>query len=569
MNRSGDPSRDYIDETIDGGADEVRQSSSVIDLSSPRVVLAAGPRKLADEIRDLLHTRLRMAVLLLLLPSIVLLIRRWLNWHLEDGPDTQLLIVCRYVVLGGLLIGTALLWSPIRFTLSELRAIELAVFGLPCFLFLLLHQNMLQGAAMLIHSTPLGTQSVERDVVRGVVRTISLMWFALMVVYGTFIPNSIRRGAVAAGMMAIAPLTIVGITAWQLPVLRPAIVPDEFTMLFATLAAGFVISLYGTYKIGALRREAFEARQLGQYRLTECIGAGGMGEVHLAEHRMLKRPCAIKLIRPAHLHDAKALARFEREVRAIARLTHWNTVEIFDYGRTEEGTFYYAMEYLPGLSLQEVVERQGKLQPERAVHLLRQVCGALIEAHAAGIVHRDIKPSNIIASQRGGVCDVAKLVDFGLATMVEEATEIKLTQEGAIAGSPLYMSPERFLEDDDPDARSDIYSLGAVGYYLLTGQPPFRGDTPVKVMIAHAREPVVPLRQLDPDLPDDLEQIILRCLAKTPEQRFQTVRELEQALAACACADGWTQEMAAQWWISRPDTISLETQDETVEATIV
>jgi serine/threonine-protein kinase len=283
---------------------------------------------------------------------------------------------------------------------------------------------------------------------------------------------------------------------------------------------------------------------------------------------MLKRPCAIKLIRPAHVHDAKALARFEREVRAIARLTHWNTVEIFDYGRTEEGTFYYAMEYLPGLSLQEVVERQGKMQPERAVHLLRQVCGALGEAHAARIVHRDIKPSNIIASQRGGVYDLAKLVDFGLATMAEEAPEIKLTQEGAIAGSPLYMAPERFLEDDEPDARADIYSLGAVGYYLLAGQPPFRGDTPVKVMIAHAREPVVPLRQLDPSLPEDLEQVILRCLAKAPEDRYQTVGELERALAQCECADGWTQEMAAHWWISRPDAIPGETHDETVEATL-
>ncbi len=566
MNRPAENAREPLEETVDAHVERVPLSSSETHLERPRVAfIAGGAPQLSDEIRDLLHARLRLAVLVLLVPTSLLTIPHWFNWNLVDGGNTDFLIAYRYFTFTILLICNAILWSRIRLTLSELRAIELAAFGLICILFLFLHQDLLQNSATILLPQPVQGMLVELNGVRSILRTILFMWFAIMMIYGVFIPNSLRRGATILGAMALAPLAIVILTAWQLPPLRPAIFPDEVVLLTSAMAVGYVIALYGSYKIGALRREAFEARQLGQYRLTECIGSGGMGEVYLAEHQMLKRPCAIKLIRAVHLQDGKALARFEREVRAIARLTHWNTVEIFDYGRTDEGTFYYAMEYLPGLSLQEVVERQGRLQPERAVHLLRQVCSALTEAHDAGIVHRDIKPSNIIASQRGGIFDVAKLLDFGLATTMKEGPEIKLTQEGAIAGSPLYMAPERFLEDGEPDVRSDIYALGAVGYYLVTGQPPFRADTPVKVMIAHAREPVAPLQQIDPNIPHDLDAAIVRCLAKEPDQRFQTVHELEHALAACECANQWTQSLAAQWWISRPEVISSETQDHVLE----
>ena len=182
-------------------------------------------------------------------------------------------------------------------------------------------------------------------------------------------------------------------------------------MILLILAVG---SAFGARTISRLRRQVAEARQLGQYRLRRRIGAGGMGEVYLAEHQLLKRPCAVKLIRPDDVADPRALERFEREVRLTATLSHPNTVEIYDYGRTEDGTYYYVMEYLPGLSLAELVERHGPLPPGRVVYLLRQVCGALREAHAAGLIHRDIKPSNIFAARRGGMDDVAKLLDFGL-----------------------------------------------------------------------------------------------------------------------------------------------------------
>src|SRR5256885_2896070 len=196
-----------------------------------------------------------------------------------------------------------------------------------------------------------------------------------------------------------------------------------------------------------------------------------MGEVYFAEHQLLKRPCAIKLIRPSLSQQARVLARFELEVRATARLSHWNTVEVYDYGRTDDGTFFYVMEYLPGLSLAELVERHGPLPPERVIYLLRQACQALREAHGMGLIHRDIKPANIFAAQRGGLHDVTKLLDFGLAKRKAEAPAMQLSQHGSITGSPLYMSPEQ-ASGQRADHRSDIYALGAVAYFLLTGYAP-------------------------------------------------------------------------------------------------
>src|SRR5262245_37899763 len=202
-----------------------------------------------------------------------------------------------------------------------------------------------------------------------------------------------------------------------------------------------------------------------------------MGEVYLAEHRMLKRPCAVKLIRPERAGNPKVLARFEREVQMTARLSHWNTVEIYDYGRTDDGTFYYVMEYLPGLSLEALLERHGLQPPERVVHLLRQVCQALREAHAVGLIHR------------------------GLVKPVAELGPARLTQEGAISGTPLFMSPEQARGVDDLGARSDISSLGAVAYALLTGRPPFERTNPLEVIFAHARDEVVPPSRQRPEVP--------------------------------------------------------------------
>jgi serine/threonine-protein kinase len=335
----------------------------------------------------------------------------------------------------------------------------------------------------------------------------------------------------------------------QLPS-RSWITPYLFSGFDATfllmLAAG---STYGTYRINRLRRQIIAARRLGQYQLGSRIGAGGMGEVYLAEHQFLKRPCAIKLVHPDHQADPRVLERFEREVRLTATLSHWNTVEIYDYGRGEDGTYYYVMEYLPGLSLAELVKRYGPLPPERVVYLLRQVCMALREAHAAGLVHRDIKPSNIIAARRGGLDDVAKLLDFGLVLPRMLDSGGHLTAQGQVVGTPTFMAPEQSRGGRDVDARSDLYSLGAVAYALLTGRPPFDDDDPFEVMMAHARDPVVPPSRHCADIPEDLERVVLRCLAKDPADRFPDAESLEQALAECACADRWDAKRAAQWWL--------------------
>jgi serine/threonine-protein kinase len=283
--------------------------------------------------------------------------------------------------------------------------------------------------------------------------------------------------------------------------------------------------------------------------LREKIGAGGMGEVYRADHLLLRRPCAIKLIRPERAGDPALLQRFEREVQAIATLTHPNAVQLFDYGRAEDGTFYYVMEYLPGLTLEQIVEQNGPLPQARAVHFLRQICGALREAHGIGLIHRDLKPSNVMICTRGGVPDTAKLLDFGLVRPIGGgAGDSKVTQDGALTGTPAYMSPEQAGGQDTLDARSDIYSLGAVAYFVLTGQPPFAGRSTVKMLAAHLYEQPAPVITHRADVPPQLEAVIVKCLAKAPADRFANVQSLESALAECPVVGPWTEADAAQWW---------------------
>jgi serine/threonine-protein kinase len=272
-----------------------------------------------------------------------------------------------------------------------------------------------------------------------------------------------------------------------------------------------------------------------------------MGEVYLAEHELLKRPCAVKVIRPGKVGDSRALERFAREVRSAARLSHWNSIEIFDYGRTDDGTFFYVMEYLPGRNLEELVGLDGPMPASRVLYFLRQICDALDEAHAMGMIHRDIKPSNVFAAQRGGRFDVAKLLDFGLVKDVQPQTGPHLTYEGDITGSPLYIAPE-IAGGDTFDARADIYSLGALAYFLLVGEPPFTGRNAMQLIVAHVRDPVAPPSAKRPGIPDDLERIVLRCLAKSPHDRYPDVRSLRAELNACEDSGGWTEEDAAAWW---------------------
>jgi serine/threonine-protein kinase len=421
---------------------------------------------------------------------------------------------------------------------TQLRIKEILVFGLPATFFLVLQLvEMATCAQMGFLPSPVAS------------------WLLLMFTYALLIPNHWQRAAWVIGAMVVAPLAA---TLWLLSTNEhcQAATNANFTFVSTqslSLLTGAVIAIVGVRTIRQLRSEVFEAKQLGQYHLRQLIGRGGMGSVYLAEHQMMRRPCAIKVIQPDRAGDPRSLARFEREVRAIAQLSHWNNVDIFDYGRTSDGTFYYVMEYLPGLSLQQLVDRHGPLGSDRAIYLLRQICDALSEAHRAGLIHRDIKPANIFAAQRGGQFDVAKLLDFGLAKPLMEASEsdtAELTMEGVITGSPLYMSPEQAMGDGEPDVRSDIYSLGGVAYFLVTGRPPFEGDKPLKVILAHANQKLLPPSELAPDLPSDLEQIVMRCLSKRPEERFQTIEDLADALDQCQDRDVWNRDLAEKWWSS-------------------
>ncbi len=367
--------------------------------------------------------------------------------------------------------------------------------------------------------------------------------FCFHTLRAVFIPSTVRMTAVVAVASSL-PMILVS----ALPAATNINRVSGATGAFVWLGVMTIICVLTTRVIYGLREEVREARTLGQYTLEEEIGAGGMGAVYRARHAMLRRPTAIKLLHPDQA-GAQSLARFEREVRMTSRLTHPNTVAIFDYGRTPDGVFYYAMELLDGLDLQRIVELDGPQAPSRAVHILVQVCGALAEAHAIGLVHRDIKPANIILCERGGVADVAKVVDFGLVKQLETvSTSADQTGIGAILGTPLYMSPEAIMHPDTVDARSDVYALGCVGYFLLTGTPVFDGGTVIEVCSKHIHgEPEPPSTRLGRALPAALEAAILSALAKRPEDRPANVRALRDALVASG-VPAWAEDDARAWW---------------------
>lgn len=382
----------------------------------------------------------------------------------------------------------------------------------------------------------------------------NIVWMAVLVIYGIFAPNTWRRLLIVTFATVLVLASVEIVVWWHHIVDHSALFVSDILVTTMSIFLGAGTGLYGSFKLESAREAAINARkqlkELGKYQLKELIGSGGMGEVYLAEHILLRRPCAVKLIAPANADDEKQIARFEREVKATAALTHPNTVEIYDYGRTEDGTFYYAMEYLSGLDLNELVERFGALPPARAIHLLQQACGALNEAHQRGMVHRDVKPANMIVCMRGGIHDTLKLLDFGLARVIADESDTgRLTQDGAITGTPEFMSPEQAESQDEIDSRSDIYSLGAVAYFLLAGQPPFQRKSAAQYIIAHAREAAQPIGDIRKDLPQALQFAIMKCLEKDRKDRFQSVEELQSALSNCIGEAGrWSASDAKDWW---------------------
>ncbi|HXP59841.1 MAG TPA: serine/threonine protein kinase, partial [Dongiaceae bacterium] len=328
------------------------------------------------------------------------------------------------------------------------------------------------------------------------------------------------------------------------------VVRRVFLTLFLLLVLGgvaiFAFSLLLERLQASLRKSAMAARRLGQYVLVQEIGRGANGMVYRARHTLLRRPVAIKVLSP-DLTNAATAERFEQEAQMTSQLTHPNTVAIYDYGRTPEGLFYYAMEYLSGINLDHLVRQFGPQPEGRVIYILRQVCGSLAEAHRVGLIHCDIKPANILLTRRGGVCDLVKVLDFGLVKPAHARS--KGPARAAVVGTPHFMSPEAVQTPDALDARSDLYLVGAVAYWLLTGKTLFETDQVEQLLEEQVnRMPLAPSQRLARDISTDLEQLVMRCLSKAPAQRPASADALEEALGRCQAARDWTSQHAADWW---------------------
>jgi serine/threonine-protein kinase len=382
-------------------------------------------------------------------------------------------------------------------------------------------------------------------------RTMVMLLAVTLILYARsiFIPSSPVR-------------TLVVSTAAALPLAAYALATETVRLgvwKVMWLLAAIAVATAGSAVIYGLRREVRAARQLGQYTLEEKLGEGGMGVVYRARHAMLRRPTAVKLVKPERAGES-VLRRFEREVQLTAGLSHPNTVSIFDYGRTPDGIFYYAMEYLEGLTLEELVAADGPQPSGRTVHILHQVLGALAEAHGVGLVHRDIKPGNIILCERGGVSDVAKVMDFGLVKELE--TQGAMTQDGTLIGTPLYLAPEA-IRSSAADARADLYSLGAVAYFLLTGQHVFDGRTVVEICSHHLHTPPTPPSdRLGRPLAADLEAWVLACLEKEPSRRPRSASVAAGRLDRCVLEEQWTPEAGRSWWAGKGRALAASRRNE-------
>lgn len=422
-------------------------------------------------------------------------------------------------------------------------------------------------ATLFIGTAAISAIAVVMDLIAEPDMIVRTLLMYVLLAYAVYVPSSARHTLLVALLMTIPLLGCIFLAfrAWDPALYDPpaatwpkgqvgdmaypaTLVSAALWAMVVAMAAAFSQTTHG------LRKAVRDIHRLGQYTLEKKLGEGGMGVVYRASHAMLRRPTAIKLLHPNRA-GKEALARFEREVRRTAMLTHPNTVTVFDYGRTTDGVFYYAMELLEGAALDELVERDGPQPAERVIHLLQQVAGSLAEAHDAGLIHRDVKPGNILVVDRAGIPDLVKVLDFGLVKDVRSAangphaSDPSLTMANAITGTPMYIAPEALLAPETVDARADLYALGAVGYWLLTGTHVFGGSSIVEVCAHHLHSvPELPSARLGSPVPADLEALLLACLAKRPEDRPASAHVLRERLRACAAADGWTNARAASWW---------------------
>ncbi|MFM7292114.1 MAG: serine/threonine-protein kinase [Planctomycetia bacterium] len=490
---------------------------------------------------SLLRSRLAVVAGFLSLFHLVFAVAKWTGPTAgtaasTDAPTWSLLL--RAAVAAAIF---AFLRSRVRLGRRQLRVVEACLFGFEI-LVLLAAQNL--SAVDLIDRRDLvDAVAIQKN---GVMRAL-----VLMLLSGIFVPRSPAATARIAVTFAAAMILCQGLVLHHADTVnldRDDLANHQIVMVNALfLIVGVALSTLAAWVLRGRSAGGDGFERVGPYRLLRKLDEGGMGEVYLAEHEFLDRPCALKIIRSG---DPDAVARFEREVQAAATLSHPNTITIFDSGRADDGTPYCAMEYLPGRSVAAIVRDAGPMPAARAVHLARQVCGALAEAHHCGFVHRDLSPANIFVSVLGGRCDVAKVLDFGVVGQVTADGQPPIT-DAVVSGTPEYLAPEQAVAGRGSDARADVYGLGTLLYFLVTGVPPFVRATPAEVLRAHLNDPVKPPRELVADVPADLEAVILRCLAKRPEDRYADARAVADALEKCGCATEWTEPRAEAWWLEQ------------------
>jgi tRNA A-37 threonylcarbamoyl transferase component Bud32 len=388
-------------------------------------------------------------------------------------------------------------------------------------------------------------------------RWVGLSWVAPWVLSFTIVVPARPRLALIAALASLS--AVPAMTALSFAIHPAPFTPNAGQFFFWFLFPYLLVALMaytGARNVYGLGREVVQARELGSYRLVEPLAQGGMGEVWLADHRMLARPAAIKLIRPsldAHAdsnRSADARRRFEREAQVTARLRSPHTIDLYDFGMADDGSFYYAMELLDGIDAETLVKRFGPIPAARAIHLLTQVCHSLAEAHSYDLVHRDIKPANIFVCRYGGEYDFVKVLDFGIVKYSQSMTETgpTLTLDNSVTGTPAFIAPEQAL-GKSVDSRADIYATGCVAYWLLTGELVFDANTPMGMLVQHAQTPPIPpSTRTELPIPAALDQLVLECLAKDPADRPQTAKELSRRLGQVEAPGEWPEAKARDWW---------------------
>jgi len=389
-------------------------------------------------------------------------------------------------------------------------------------------------------------------------RWVGLSWVAVWtLLFTVVVPNSPSRTVIATLASVSAVPVVTGFVIANNTVL--GVTADKFflALIFPYLLV-VVMAYVGARVIYALGKEVTSARALGAYRLVERLGAGGMGEVWRANHYLLARPAAIKLVRPDFPGTSDSASRYRelqerlgREAQATAMMRSPHTIELYDFGLAKDGTFYYVMELLDGFDLETLIERFGPVPAERAIHLLIQVCDSLGEAHAEGLIHRDIKPANVYVCRHGREVDFVKVLDFGMVKSQRENSdaETQLTADHAICGTPAFMAPEQVLASSFVDGRTDLYAVGCLAYWLITGQLVFTGRTAMEILVQHTQAvPVRPSARTELEIPAKLDDVILTCLAKNPDDRPASADKLAEALTSIAAGSSWTTRRAQEWW---------------------